>query len=155
MSRRKAAARPGTLRRTLRLLWGLLMTGVLALFALSLAYREAPSSRETPAIVPAEPPETVYTVIVLNGCGRRGAAARVRDLLMEAPDLDVVETGNAEDFAYPQTLVVDLAGNPAAAQRVARVLQERLGVGVTLRHRVARPPAHVLVVLGRDLPRSP
>ncbi|MCK4547986.1 MAG: LytR C-terminal domain-containing protein [Candidatus Eisenbacteria sp.] len=58
-------------------------------------------------------------VEVLNGCGAGGAARTVARVLREH-GFDVVRIGNAEDFGYTHTLVIDRSGARQKASRVAR-----------------------------------
>jgi hypothetical protein len=61
-------------------------------------------------------------VQVLNGCGVGGAGSSVASLLRRAGGIDVVEIGNADNFDYETSVVVDRTGNRASARRVAGAL---------------------------------
>lgn len=143
----------GSLRRVLRVVWGLGMLAILLLFALSIAYRL--QEQEEEQVVAAgqwhETSESPITVVVLNGCGETGLAGRVRDLMLRDRRFDVVDVDDADDFDYEETLVVDVDGRADPAQEVAAFLKERLNVGRVVRHGMARPPAQVMVILGADL----
>lgn len=58
---------------------------------------------------------------VLNGCGVRGAGAKITGVLRQS-GFDVVEMKNYKTFNVPQSLVVDRVGDLAAARRVAAAL---------------------------------
>jgi LytR cell envelope-related transcriptional attenuator len=59
---------------------------------------------------------------VLNGCGVAGAGAAMASVLRRAGGIDVVEIGNADDFDFESSVVIDRRGDRAAALRVARAL---------------------------------
>jgi hypothetical protein len=67
------------------------------------------------------PCEVTVVVEVLNGCGVHGLADRVGTYLRDR-GLDVMYTGNADDFCYDQTLVVNRSGDRSKALVVAEVL---------------------------------
>ncbi|HLB00393.1 MAG TPA: LytR C-terminal domain-containing protein [Bacteroidota bacterium] len=77
-------------------------------------------------------PEAVTGVIpsksiqmdVLNGCGARGAGARMTSML-RGLGFDVVEMKNYSSFRVAETLVIDRVGDLAAARRVAGALGVR------------------------------
>lgn len=58
---------------------------------------------------------------VLNGCGVTGLAQRFTDLLREE-GFDVVKTENAENFDFPETIVLDRSGKLWKSYRVARAI---------------------------------
>ena len=66
--------------------------------------------------------EVPVVVEVLNGCGREGVAEKVGEYLREK-GFDVMFVGNADDFEYTETLVVDRCGDRSRALEVARALQ--------------------------------
>ena len=76
----------------------------------------APPPSEVPAKL-----SRLMKIQVLNGCGEGGVATQVAARLRWGGG-DVVETGNAESFTFPQTLIVDRAGDRTHAQEVARLL---------------------------------
>jgi hypothetical protein len=91
----------------------------------------------------------VIQVDVLNGCGSSGAASTFTAYL-RARGFDVVEVGNYKSFDVKRSLVIDRAGNPANAEKVAYAL----GIGKT---NIIRQINHdyfvdVSVVIGRDFP---
>jgi len=89
----------------------------------------------------------IIQVGVRNGCGEPGLAARTRDFLVRA-GFDVVEVGNYSSFDVDSSMVIDRAGDLAAARRVARAL------GIPARRvRQDLQPEYYLdasVVLGED-----
>jgi hypothetical protein len=66
-------------------------------------------------------PSKAIQMDVLNGCGARGAGARMTKLL-RGMGFDVVELKNYSSFKVRQTLVIDRVGNLDAARHVARAL---------------------------------
>ena len=77
----------------------------------------------TPIVEKAQskPPTRAIQLDVLNGCGARGAAARITTFLRGA-GFDVVEMKNYKVSTVPRTLVVDRIGDLTAARSVASVL---------------------------------
>ena len=65
--------------------------------------------------------EVPVIVEVLNGCGLPGVAERVAERLRDG-GFDVMFIGNADDFDYAGTLVVDRSGDRSKALAVARAL---------------------------------
>ena len=61
-------------------------------------------------------------VQVLNGCGVAGAGAAMASVLRRAGGIDVVEIGNADDFDFESSVVIDRRGERTSALRVARAL---------------------------------
>jgi len=98
----------------------------------------------------ADPPEDVEAggrilVEVLNGCGAGGAAHHVAEAL-RAEGFDVVQIGNAPDFDYPTTVVMDRSGAPDKARRVAEVM----GCAHVVRQVSSDAMLDVTVILGAD-----
>lgn len=69
-------------------------------------------------------PGEIIQVEVLNGCGVNALADRFTDYL-RLRNIDVVKTGNYENFDIYESLVIDRSGNIANAYKVA----ETLGIG--------------------------
>ena len=111
--------------------------------AASLAPGIEPGSAKS---APAAAGEREIRVQVLNGCGVPGAGSGMASVLRLAGGVDVVEIGNADQFDYESSLVLDRTGNPALAQRVAQVLD---GAPV-IRQRLASSPGEVTVIVGYD-----
>ena len=70
---------------------------------------------------PDRPCEVTVVVEVLNGCGVHGLADRVGTYLKDR-GFDVMYTGNADDFCYDETLVVNRSGDRSKALAVGQVL---------------------------------
>ena len=101
---------------------------------------------------PAPPPDPVIPskviqLDVLNGCGAKGAGAKFTNFL-RGSGFDVVELKNYSSSRVDRTVVIDRAGNLAAARAVAAAL------GVTESHVVQQiNPDYfvdVSVVIGAD-----
>ena len=65
--------------------------------------------------------EVPVIVEVLNGCGVSGVADKVAAKL-RGEDFDVMFVGNADDFNYEESLIVDRSGACSKAITVARAL---------------------------------
>ncbi len=97
---------------------------VLALVAFGYGAYSYITGRSNPGDDPAQPPVQARKIIqmdVLNGCGARGAAARITSVLRNA-GFDVVEMKNYKVRTMQKTLVVDRVGDLASARRVATTL---------------------------------
>lgn len=70
--------------------------------------------------VETDSPEIIQ-LDVLNGCGVRGAGAKITSRL-RSMGFDVVEMKNYSSFDVPKTLVIDRIGSLEHARRVARAL---------------------------------
>ncbi|MFQ6616204.1 MAG: LytR C-terminal domain-containing protein [Fidelibacterota bacterium] len=96
--------------------------------------------------VPASPME----VEVLNGCGVYGLAAGFTDFL-RTEGFDVVNSGNANNFDYPATLIIQRSERVESSYRMAELLN--IPKSDTTRILV-RPDlslaTDVTVILGRD-----
>lgn len=69
-------------------------------------------------------PSKVIQMDVLNGCGVRGAGAKMTGML-RGMGFDVVEIKNYSSFRVAETLVIDRVGNLASTRRVALSLGVR------------------------------
>jgi hypothetical protein len=95
---------------------------------------------------PERPNEAAVVVEVRNGCGVSGLGERVAGYLRDG-GFDVIFVGNAEDFEYAETMVVDRSGERAKAREVAR----HLG-GIPVVQQISSGTfVDVTVVIGRDL----
>ncbi len=65
--------------------------------------------------------ELPVVIEVLNGCGRPGVAEKVASHLRGC-GFDVMYVGNADDFGFTETLVVDRTGDRDKAHAVAAAL---------------------------------
>ncbi|MCG2675622.1 LCP family protein [bacterium] len=68
-----------------------------------------------------EKKEEIIRVEILNGCGRAGIAFQLaRDLRKEG--LDVVNIGNARNFKYQKTLILNRSGKKGTAKRISEIM---------------------------------
>ena len=81
---------------------------------------------------------------VLNGCGVEGLASRSAAHLKSLGQ-DVVRVDDTEQ-SYPRTLLIDHAGRPWRARRLA----ERLGGVLVVLEEVAEPRSDITLILGAD-----
>ena len=100
----------------------------------------------------SSPEQIAARVEVLNGCGARGVAQRYAEFLRRK-GFDVVNGngGNAENFGFVESVVVDRAGNMEKARAVAQVLGIRHCV-----QQIRLDPyriEEVTVIIGRDFDR--
>jgi len=115
---------------------------VLVLFFYSIVYQRWLSpAQEQP--IPVE--QKVIRVEVLNGCGAAGLAKEVTDYL-RLKGFDVVNVGNAENFDFPETLVVDRVGDMPGAWQVARAV----GIDNVIQQKDEELLLDVTLILGRD-----
>lgn len=92
-----------------------------------------------------EEEEKIIRVEVLNGCGRAGIAFRLaQDLRKEG--LDVVNIGNARNFKYRKTLILNKSGKKGLAGKVARAI----GCGDPQDRIEKKALVDVTVIIGRD-----
>ncbi len=93
------------------------------------------------------PAEISVRVAVLNGCGEAQVAGRLTRK-MRALGFDVIYEGNAENFNFLQSMVVDRSGDLERARQVAAALG--------LPHCIQQVPEdtfrleEVAVIIGRD-----
>jgi len=92
-----------------------------------------------------EEKEEIIRVEVLNGCGRAGIAFQLaQDLRKEG--LDVVNIGNARNFKYRKTLVLNKSGKKGLAGKVARAI----GCGEPQDRIEKKALVDVTVIIGKD-----
>lgn len=108
------------------------------------------SVRREGQVYRARPPEDLaagdrIVVEVLNGCGARGAAKFVAQELRRV-GFDVVRIANAEDFVYPETVVIDRCGSMERAREVAR----SMGCERVVQQVATDAYLDVTVILGAD-----
>jgi hypothetical protein len=89
------------------------MLGVYLVWMAAARMEEAGATCEAPVVVE-----------VLNGCGVGGIAEDIGGLLSEH-GCDIMFVGNADDFEYRETVVVDRSGDRSKAVDVAHVLGEK------------------------------
>lgn len=80
--------------------------------------RQPPKPRRSPAVknVPY-----IGKVQVLNGCGTDGVAHLMADFLRRH-HFDVKEIGNAENWNFPETMVISRVNDTTVASRIAQTL---------------------------------
>ena len=146
---REKAPRRGKPETTRGWLGWLILCVVLAaacsLVGLSLAEWRTAARVDTREISRAE-----VEVEVLNGCGVQGMAAEVARLL-NASGFDVVDMGNADNFEYLQTAVLDRSGRDDRARAVAQAL----GCGEIRLEMDPKALLDVTVIVGADWSRIP
>lgn len=92
--------------------------------------------------------EVMPVVEVLNGCGTGGIAGEVGGLLADQ-GFDVMFLGNADDFHYDETVVIDRSGDRSKAHAVATALG-----GSPVVYQVSSAfIADVTVIVGSDMAR--
>lgn len=93
--------------------------------------------------------EGIIRVEVLNGCGRGGIAFQVaQDLRREG--LDVVNIGNARNFKYRKTLILNRSGKKGLAKKISEII----GCGEPQDRIEKRALVDVTVIIGRDYLRK-
>jgi len=90
--------------------------------------------------------EARVVVEVLNGCGRSGIGERVSEFLSDK-GFDVMFVGNADDFQYDRTLIVDRTGDLSKAVALA----DALGLGQVISQINTSTYVEATVVVGSDL----
>lgn len=109
------------------------------------------SAEEEPAPLSSPPspqvsPDLSVRVAVLNGCGESQVAGRLTKK-MRGLGFDVIYEGNAENFNFLQSMVVDRRGDLDKARRVAAAL------GLPHLQQVSEDTfrlEEVAVIIGRD-----
>ena len=95
------------------------------------------------------PPGSIR-VEVLNGCGVPQVAAHLTRKVRQL-GMDVIDEGNADSFAYLQSMVIDRGGDLDKARRVAKAL----GIPYYIQQIRTDPGrlAEVTIVIGKDYRR--
>lgn len=83
---------------------------------------EPVSAAPAPSPSSQVPADVSVRVAVLNGCGEAQVAGRLTRK-MRALGFDVIYEGNAENFNFLQSMVVDRSGDLGKARRVAAALR--------------------------------
>lgn len=101
-----------------------------------------PSSTPNPAPTPG-----VVRVEILNGCGITNAADWVARRV-KGPGIIITDTGNADNFHYPKTIVRSCAGTPVALEEAI----ERLGLSKDAVQEIPSlsSSVDVVVIVGKD-----
>lgn len=115
---------------------------VLIVFLYSVVYQRWLSPTPEPVI---SVEQKVVRVEVLNGCGAAGLAKKITDYL-RLKGFDVVNVGNAENFDFPETIVVDRVGDIAGAWQIARAI----GIDNVIQQKDEDLLLDVTLILGRD-----
>jgi len=125
-------------------MWVLTLAKVVFFFAVLLSGMVA---YETALVIDAGGLSNESTVVVevLNGCGRKGIGERASEVLIER-GFDVMFLGNADDFLYEETLVIDRVGDRSKAVAVA----EALGVGRLISQQSTASYVEATVIVGKD-----
>ena len=84
-------------------------------------------------------------VEILNGCGERNAATAMRSTLLDR-GYNVVRFGNARQFNFERTLIVNRGGRPDLSEMVAR----DLGCRSRITQIDTTQYIDVILILGRD-----
>jgi hypothetical protein len=90
--------------------------------------------------------EATVVIEVLNGCGRGGIGEKICEFL-SGKGFDVMFVGNADDFLYERTLVVDRAGDRTKALGIA----DLLGAGTVITQVNPSSFVEATLVLGKDV----
>ena len=115
---RKRALKARRSRKDRGLELGILLLAIILVVFLFSTIRRWTQTPEKP--LPME--RKIVRVEVLNGCGTPGLAKKVTDFL-RIKGFDVVNVGNAENFEFPETIVVDRVGEMSNAWKVARAMR--------------------------------
>jgi hypothetical protein len=137
--KRVPQAKRGLRARGLEL--GILLLALILVVFLFSTVRRLTQTQEKP--LPVE--RKIVRVEVLNGCGTPGLAKKVTDFL-RIKGFDVVNVGNAENFEFPETLVVDRVGDMTSAWKVARAM----GVNNVIQQKEVDLLLDVTLILGKD-----
>ncbi len=135
-----------------RILW--FLTGVAGIVLLSTALWQQVDLTELVEETAPPPPaprlEEPIRIEILNGCGAPQAAASLTKKTRRL-GFDVIHEGNAAQFGYLHSVVIDRSGNWDKARKVAAVL----GIPHCIQQIAAdgAPLAEVSVIIGSDYQR--
>jgi len=138
---RKRALKARRSRKDRGLELGILLLAIILVVFLFSTIRRWTQTPEKP--LPME--RKIVRVEVLNGCGTPGLAKKVTDFL-RIKGFDVVNVGNAENFEFPETIVVDRVGEMSNAWKVARAI----GVNNVIQQQDVDLLLDVTLILGED-----
>lgn len=104
--------------------------------------------------IASSPQKTFHDIRIeiLNGCGKDGIATQLGNQLREY-GFDVMTLGNADSYAFPETLVIDRVGKMHYAKQVADILGTQ-----NLIQQITPDPfriEEVTIIVGRDHPHLP
>lgn len=89
--------------------------------------------------------EIPFQMEVLNGTGEDNLARKTTRRLRRM-GIDILIEGNAEEFDYNQSLLIDRKGNP----ELMKILEKRLGCSRVLKQIQENPKVDVTFIIGRD-----
>lgn len=87
-----------------------------------------------------------FTLEVLNGCGRNGAAAQFAKALRRM-GVDVLIVGSADRFDYNSSVLIDRRGNPQLMSR----LSQMIGVKNVVQQKSEKPLVDATLIIGKDM----
>ena len=93
-------------------------------------------------------PEDPFQIEVLNGTGEPGVAREVT-MTLRKMGIDVLIEGNAKNFDYRESVLVDRKGNPELMKKLSR----RLGVTMIVTQIQERPRVDATLIVGWDRER--
>lgn len=92
-------------------------------------------------------PRDSITVEVLNGCGTKGIAARLADMLRDKGfRIEMENVGNADRFDYQHTQVISRIDDMSAAKQVAEMVRG----AELIKEPLVDYPVMVTVIIGQD-----
>lgn len=109
-----------------------------------------PSAANAAATPQPAPTPGVLRVEILNGCGITNAADWAARRV-KGPGIVITDTGNADNFRYPLTIVRTSAGKPVALEEAV----ERLGLSPDSVQELPSltSPVDAVVIVGKDFPK--
>lgn len=138
---------------------GVLLLGFIYSFSRNVSHTGFPIEVTFPKVIAQPLAVDVYMsnpiqdikVEVLNGCGIKGIAARTADFL-RANHIDVVRSDNADNHAYPNTIIIGRNENMESLKAVSK----SFGFSLDDKIRILIDPdeslgVDVTVILGKDI----
>lgn len=129
------------MKRRLWVLGGLVIAGLIVFAANAFWQSPPPPPRPVPQLA------RDIRVEILNGCGTPGIAGQMGEKLREF-GVDVMTLGNAENFNFPETMVIDRMGKIERGRQIAAIL----GTSNVIQQKT--PDAYrleeVTIIIGRD-----
>jgi hypothetical protein len=89
--------------------------------------------------------EIGFQIEVMNGTGETGVAMKTATALRRM-GIDVLIVGDAEEYGYEESLLVDRKGNPKLMKELAR----RLGVERVVQQIQEHPLVDATLIIGKD-----
>jgi hypothetical protein len=113
------------MKHLLTLLIIVLLSGLAVLKGNILLKTASPAGTAVATPTPSSPVVPyIGRVQVLNGCGAGGSAHRIAEFLRKN-HFDVKNIGNADNWNYPETLIIARTGDTTIAAQVAEVLNTK------------------------------